>query len=310
MPAPEVLTLTCNLLAEHCFVFPSAPALARAQRATSSSFQVGGKGLNVSKMLARLGTRTLALAAAGGDTGSACRAWAATRPWPIELLPTASPTRLGLVARGSSPQSAPETTFLGPDLPLCPAAFAALAGRVDAAAPHTLVALCGSVPGWDSSDAAPLRAALARRARNGLLVVDTYGPPLAELAASPAALIKINADEFAALAGVPCTPETLRAHAAASAAQAWIVSDGPRGVLLAEPGHDTLVLYPPPVREVSATGSGDVLLAALLHARLRATLPWGQALAWSLPLASANAAHPGVAEFDIPARELPSPPRT
>jgi fructose-1-phosphate kinase PfkB-like protein len=307
MPA-AVLTLTANLLAETTFGLPAAPALGRTQRAASASFQVGGKGLNVAKMLARLGTPALALAAAGGATGEACRAWAATRPWRIELLPTATPTRAGLVVRGPAPDAAPETTFLGPDASLCAEAFAALAARVDAAPPEIIVALCGSVPGWASPAAAPLRAALAARARAGRLVVDTYGPPLPELAALPAELIKINADEFAALVGPrPASDDrvgALAAFAERSPARVWIVSDGPGAVHLARPGHPVLTLVPPAVREVSATGSGDVLLAALLHARLALGQDWPEAIAFALPFAAANAAHPGVAEFNLPGMEL------
>lgn len=305
MPAPLVLTLTANLLAEHTFTFPGAPALGRTQRATASAFQVGGKGLNVSKMLHRLGARTLALAATGGAAAPACRAWASHQTWPLELLETISPTRLGLVVRGPAVDSAAETTFLGPDVPLCPDAFAALAARVETAPPDAVVALCGSVPGWASPAAAPLRDALAARAHSGRLVVDTYGPPLAELSRLPAELVKINADEFAALAGRPATREHLRAWAEASAPRAWIVSDGPRPVRLARADAEVVETQPTPVQEVSATGSGDVLLAALLHAHVDLGRDLVEALAYALPFASANAAHPGVAEFDIPATELP-----
>ena len=307
MPAPTVLTLTANLLAETTFVLPAAPALGRTQRAAASSFQAGGKGLNVAKMLARLGTPALALAAAGGPSGDTCRAWAAVQAWPIELLPTGTPTRTGLVVRGPEPAAPAETTFLGPDVPLCADAFAALAARVESAPTATVVALCGSVPGWASPAAAPLRAALADRARSGRLVVDTYGPPLADLAALPAELIKINADEFAALAGAGAVADrhaALEAFAARHPDRAWIVSDGPHAVHLARAGHPVFTLTPPPVREISATGSGDVLLAALVHGRLALGRDWPEALAYALPFAAANAAHPGVAEFDLPATEL------
>lgn len=308
---PAVLTLTANLLAETTFILPAAPALGHTQRATTASFQVGGKGLNVAKMLARLGTPALALAAAGGSTGQECRNWAASQLWRIELSHTTTPTRAGLVVRGPDPATATETTFLGPDAPLCSEAFAALAARVDAAPPETIVALCGSVPGWASPAATSLRTALARRADTGHLVVDTYGPPLAELAARPAGLIKINADEFAALAG--CAPDpaaraaVIQAFVRRSPTKVWIVSDGPGPVHLVRADHPVLTLNPPVVHEVSATGSGDVLLAALLHARLTLGCDWPEALAYALPLASANASHPGIAEFDLPGMELAAP---
>ena len=54
MSTPHVFTLTGNLLAERTFQFASWEP-GRTQRATGESFQVGGKGINVSKMLNRLG---------------------------------------------------------------------------------------------------------------------------------------------------------------------------------------------------------------------------------------------------------------
>ena len=42
------------------------------------------------------------------------------------------------------------------------------------------------------------------------------------------------------------------------------------------------------------------MLACVLHARFHRGLTWRDAVAWSLPYASANAAHPGVAEFPDP----------
>jgi fructose-1-phosphate kinase PfkB-like protein len=51
------------------------------------------------------------------------------------------------------------------------------------------------------------------------------------------------------------------------------------------------------VREISATGSGDVLFAVVLHGLFVNGASLRKALERALPLAAANAAHPGVAEF-------------
>lgn len=47
---PAIFTLTGNLLAERTLTLP-AWAPGRTQRAVAESFQVGGKGINVSRML-------------------------------------------------------------------------------------------------------------------------------------------------------------------------------------------------------------------------------------------------------------------
>lgn len=293
---PHVYTLTGNLLAERTLEFAQwSPG--RTQRASRETFQVGGKGINVSRMLARRGVPTTALGFAGGAPGAECRAWLAGRGLPHRLFPTSAATRAGTVIRTSGgPTPPPETTFLGPDAPPDSAALAACASFLDTQPAGQVLAVCGSLPGWAHPDFDPLRAALERWASRGLLVADTYGPPLAWLAARPLALVKINAHEFRPLADTPSAPPS-------SAIARWVITDGPNPVRIWE-GAVLTELAPPRVVEVSPTGSGDVLLACLLEALLVRGQPLAAAVAFALPYAAANAAHPEIAEFPEPA-----PPR-
>jgi 1-phosphofructokinase len=80
----------------------------------------------------------------------------------------------------------------------------------------------------------------------------------------------------------------------------WAVTDGAAPVTFIDEHNDPEVIPTPVVRQVSATGSGDVMLACVLHARFRLGLSWRDAVAWSLPWAAANAAHPAIAEFPNP----------
>src|SRR5690349_10646767 len=57
---------------------------------------------------------------------------------------------------------------------------------------------------------------------------------------------------------------------------------------------------PPSIREVSATGSGDVFFACVLQALFVRSLTLREAVAFALPYAAANAAHAGIAEFPKP----------
>lgn len=288
--APHIFTLTGNLLAERTLTF-SAWSTGRTQRATAESFQVGGKGINVAKMLARLGAPHTALCFTGGPSGNECFASLHASGRPFHHFPSSTPTRSGTVVRAPGQ---PETTFLGPDVP--PDAFAlfACAAFLDVQPKGQVLALCGSFPGWDSADYAPLRAALDRWIARGLLIVDGYGPPLAWAVSRPVALIKINADELRAFA-----PDLahLPAH---TAALRWVVTDGPRPVQIRDHLGALSSATPLVVNEVSATGSGDVFLACLLHAWLRLGQNLTAAVRFSLPFAAANASHPGIAEFPLP----------
>jgi len=299
---PHLLTLTANLLWEQTLVFKEWQP-DRTQRATRSSHQVGGKGINVSKMLTRLGAANSAVCFPGGATGVVVEAWLRERGFVLKTFPAAAPeTRSGVVIRSLRT----ETTFLGPDQPLDPAAVRSAAALLAAEPKESVLAVCGSIPGWEGPTGAAFRELF--QSWRGLLVADTYGPPLKWLVERPLALVKINRDEFDRL--VPPAPgdkselaftmrlsETVARYPVA----AWIISDGAKPVWCALKDGTTTTLRPPPIREVSATGSGDVLLAALLHAHFNLGQPWPEALAYALPLASANAAHEGIAEFPLPA---------
>ena len=288
--APHIFTLTGNLLAERTLTFESwAPG--RTQRATAESFQVGGKGINVAKMLARLGAPHTALCFTGGAAGDECFAALHASGRPFQNFPSTAPTRTGTVIRAPGQ---PETTFLAPDAAPDALALFACAAFLDAQPDGQVLALCGSFPGWSSSAYEPLRAALDRWLTRGILVADTYGPPLAWAVSRPVALIKINADELRTFA-----PDLahLPTHATA---RRWIVTDGPRPIQIRDDTGSLSTATPPPIDEVSATGSGDVFFACVLQTWFHLGRDLAAAVQFALPFAAANAAHPGVADFPLP----------
>ncbi|HVU32141.1 MAG TPA: PfkB family carbohydrate kinase [Opitutaceae bacterium] len=289
-PLPHVYTLTGNLLAERTLEFRhwSPGATQRAERET---FQVGGKGINVSKMLNRLGTPNTALCFSGGASGSECETWLRQRGFSYRIFSTSTATRTGTVVRVPGQ---PDTTFLGVDTPPDAVAVRACAEFLDALPGGNVLAICGSIPGWDETRHEPLRDALARWLSRGCLVADTYGPPLRWLAQQPLDLIKINAGELQTLDPAPAGREPL-------AALRYVITDGPRAVRLREGIMDERLVVPPTIREVSATGSGDVLLACVLESLFRRRKSLAEAVAFALPYAAANAADPGIAEFADPA---------
>ena len=288
---PHLFTLTGNLLAERTLEF-DAWTPGRTQRARRATFQVGGKGINVSRMLTRLGAPNTALCFTGGATGDECAGWLRERGLAHRAFATGTPTRAGSVIRDASGAHA-ETTFLGPDAAPDAAAVGACADFLDAQAGGHVLALCGSFPGWAEAAFDPLRAALERWLARGILVADTYGPPLGWAAERGLALIKINADELRSLStvdGASLPPLVKR----------WVVTDGPGPVWLRDGDAARITLTPPRVREVSATGSGDVMLACLLEGLFRRKLTLRDSVAFALPYAAANAAHPGIGEFPGP----------
>jgi 1-phosphofructokinase len=289
------------MLAERTLEFDHGWTEGRTQRASRESFQVGGKGFNVAKMLHRLGGPVTALGFAGGAAGNECRDWLAQHAaYPHRLFASTVPTRTGVVIRAAGRA---ETTFFAPDRAADAAALAACAQFLDPLPATALLALCGSFPGWLDASCDRLRTALSRRAQTGGLVVDTYGPPLANLIQEPLRLVKINRTEFDGLWEATRRGKSLE-HRLKEAlnrwpVKAWIVTDGPAPVWWAS-ADGVQSVAPPRIDEVSATGSGDVLLAGVLNAWWLRSLSLPEALQFALPLAAANAASASVADFALP----------
>lgn len=304
---PHLYTFTANLLWEQTFWMREWQP-GRTSRAGSTSTQVGGKGINVAKMLARLEAPHTALCFPGGGVGQLVEQWLQANRFSYRAFASLSPeTRTGLVVR--TPRTS-ETTFLGPDTAVPPAAIRACAAELASAPADSVLAICGSIPGWEGPTGAAIRELCA--AWKGPLVADTYGAPLQWLVEQPLALVKINREEFDRLAPAGSKQESalefsmrLTETAASWPVKTWIVSDGGRPAWLFGKDRAPVPLAPPRVREISPTGSGDVLLAALLHAHFVSGHDWPAALGFALPLAAVNASHEGIAEF--PMNKAPAP---
>ncbi|HWA87536.1 MAG TPA: PfkB family carbohydrate kinase [Opitutus sp.] len=293
---PHIHTLTGNLLAERTLEF-AAWAPGKTQRATRESFQVGGKGINIAKMLNRFGLANTAICFTGRAPGAECKAWMRLHGIAFKAFSTSTPTRSGTVVRVAGQ---PETTFLGPDAAPHPGALRACAEHLDAQPDGGILAVCGSLPGWNTTDYDPLRAAFDRWLTHGVLVADTYGPPLAWFAARPLPLVKINAVELRTLFDSSnSTGATLASAGATFPVRRWVVSDGPHAIWFRDESGPPASLTPPPIREISPTGSGDILHASLIKSLFIDGLTLPDAVARAIPLAAANAAHPGIAEFPL-----------
>jgi 1-phosphofructokinase len=238
-------------------------------RARSVTVEASGKGVNVSRVLARLGTRTRMVVTAGGPEGRLLASLLAslldglTVDGAVDLVEVAGHTRVNvtLVTDAAEPTKVNEPgTALSAEesAALVSAVKSALAGGV------AWLACCGSLPAGTDPGLIGQLVAVGRAARVPI-AVDSSGAALAAAVAAGADLVKPNADELAELAGADLAP-----HDAARAVQARtggtvLASLGAAGALLVTPDgawHAT----PPPITPVNTTGAGDALLAGYLGA--------------------------------------------
>ncbi len=268
---PKIFTITGNLLAEFASEF-DMPLLGGTVRAKSPTrFQVGGKGVNVSRAIAGLGfTSTLVIFPAGKIGDLCAEAIREENIGPIISSPTPGLTRTGLVAIDSS--SGIETTFLNSDVPVSDSAFTFAVNKIrEQSSEGDILAFCGSFPEWNPFKSKMLSELASEKGLQ--LCFDTYGPPLSDVFAANARILKINRKELFGLAGEFDDKseekflELFNKFSAKCGAEFFAVSDGPRTTLARnryEIGN-TIKLVPPQVsKEVSATGCGDVMFAVLI----------------------------------------------
>lgn len=243
----------------------------------------GGGGINVARVVVRLGGAATALAVLGGATGAQVADLLAAEGVPVQTIPVAGDTRQSLSVTDAGGN---QWRFVlpGPVAPAAPTLIAAIAG---AAPPGAVVVLSGSQPpGLDDGFATRLAEALPGRR----LVVDTSGPALAAvLVGRGLHTLRMDRAEAEAAAGhaLPRAEDAADfcgGLVARGVAQVVIAARGPSGNVLAS-ADGAWLCVPPEVAVVSAVGAGDSFTAAYVLA-----LDRGEDLAQALSAGTAAAA--------------------
>lgn len=279
-------------------------------RATAHRVDPGGKGVNVSRVLARFGVPTVAVMPGGVGEHEALVRRAGVQP---VGTPAIGPTRVNTAlveADGTT------TKVNDPGVELSADEVDALVHTVAAhAAAASWVVTAGSLPVGAPVD---LHARLARCAhRAGARVaVDTSGPALAAAVDADPDLIKPNVAELAELAGHPL-PTVADVLAAAGELRAGgvgtvLVSMGAAGALVVA-AEGTWHAATAPVGAVRSTvGAGDSTLAGYLIARTADASP-ADALVHAVACGAAAVGLPGTAvpgpdDIDVSSVEPASAP--
>jgi 6-phosphofructokinase 2 len=236
-------------------------------RTHGQRFDPGGGGINVARVIARLGGDVQAVYLAGGVTGPMLDGLVARAGVPHRRLPIAGDTRISLVVREDT--SGHEYRFVpeGPDVSTAEAE-AALAAV--AALDCAWLVLSGSLPRGLNADFM-VRIVKTAVARGQQVVLDTSGPALAACLAQGGILFaKPSLEEMEQLAGTPlreagALEAAARAVIAAGGAQMLAVTlGGDGGLLVTKDG--ALRLPAVKVALASAVGAGDSFTAAMTWA--------------------------------------------
>lgn len=232
----------------------------------------GGGGINVARVLHRLGAQVLALYPAGGAVGQTLTTLLDAEAVPRQVVPIAGDTRESFSAHELSTGQDFRFVLPGPSLSAaeCQACLDALAAhlRGPAGAGAWVVASGGLPPGAPDDFYALVGRAV--RAGGGRFVLDTHGPALRRTLIEGVHLVKPNLRELRELTGLPLDTEAERVAAArqliaAGQAHTVALSLGEDGAMLVSP-HGAWRAAALSVPVASTIGAGDSFVAGLVWA--------------------------------------------
>lgn len=258
-----IYTVTLNPALDKTVEIPGM-ALDTVNRITAMRTDPGGKGINVSKVIAKLGGTSVALALLGGGTGRAIADALEEMGLRCELQFVEGETRTNL--KVVDPVNHTNTDLNEPGISVTPAVLDGLLDRlIGLLQPGDLVVLSGSLPKGAPGDTYYTWVARCKEA-GAKVFLDADGALLAEGLRAAPDLVKPNNDELSRLVGHPL--ETVEELAGAAGA---LLADGIQKVVVSMGGKGALyvtqetVLYAEGLKVPvgSTVGAGDSVVAAL-----------------------------------------------
>lgn len=288
-----IYTVTLNPALD-CFVRPGRFASGEICRYDKAEFLPGGKGINVSLLLAGLGAETVAAGIAAGFTGRELTALLKRAGCPADfVMLDGGETRVNIKIL---PKGQPETALNGGGPGVSPEDLRPLEERLAGLGEGDFLVLAGSVP---ESLPADVYARLLRAVPKGVeAVVDTSGPALPKALCERPFLVKPNLEELGEIFGV-----RLESAGEAAAYAKRLQGMGARNVAVTLGGGGALLLTEEggileraalPGREVSSVGAGDSFVAGFLYG-WQSRRDMGSAMDWAVSAGAATAFSRGIA---------------
>ncbi|HSJ37815.1 MAG TPA: 1-phosphofructokinase [Planococcus sp. (in: firmicutes)] len=232
-------------------------------RSEKVHYYPGGKGINVSRVLQRLGVDSIALGFAGGFTGQFIEDFLAEENVQTDFIDTGQISRINIKIKSSE-----ETELNGPGPDLTAQQLEELSGKVKTIKSGDWFVLSGSIP-----EDLPLSyfQSLGEicQAAGGRFVLDTSGKALPALIGSKPYLIKPNKEELGDLFetkirdtqhAVECASQL-----AAQGVENVIVSMGAEGAILVD-NEGAYWAEAPKGKMINTVGAGDSMVSGFIAA--------------------------------------------
>ncbi|MFZ3590056.1 1-phosphofructokinase [Bacillus sp. DJP31] len=230
-------------------------------RAKHTSFYPGGKGINVSRVLKRLGIRNKAFGFVGGFTGEFIKEYLTKEGISHEFIEHDGPTRINVKVSADR-----ETEINGNGAIIIDQMQQALSDLIGTLSKEDLFVLAGSYPTSISLDYYESLAELCSK-KEIPFVIDVSGPSLKDVLKYKPFLIKPNQHELAELVGVDISSKEEAIFHAKK-----IVENGPVNVIVSMGGDGavlvnknlTAVATVPKGQVKNSVGAGDSTVAGFL----------------------------------------------
>lgn len=247
-----------------------------------------GKGVNVARVLIRLGTPALCLGFAGGYTGASLRDGLNQEGILHDFTTIANETRTNITLR--DPEQGLELHIVEPGTFVTPKELECFLKTFEFHLKDaSWVALCGSLPPNTPSDFYARLIHIAHE-KGVPCALDTSGIALSEGLKAKPNLVKPNLKELVEVVGEPLRDDEEICEATQHLHRIgirWvIVSLGKEGAIGSD-GESVWKATPPPVSVVNTVGSGDAMLGGGLHAFMQ-NFPFPDALAFAVATGTAN----------------------
>lgn len=294
----KVVTVTLNPAVDKTVVVPNFRA-ERVIRVSEVHIYPSGKGVNVARVLKRLGVPSVCLGFVGGHFGAFLTDGLTREGIEHDFTPVSDETRINLTIR--DPETGLEIHLVEKGARVTDGDwrnFVATYERHLSGA--SWVALCGSLPPGAPADAYAQLIGIARE-KGVPCALDTSGEALRKGVEAKPKLVKPNRQELAELVGEEFLDEGKLRWAVSKVhelgVEIVVVSLGKEGAIGSD-GKSLWKATPVPVKVVNTIGSGDALLGGLIFALLK-RMPFEEALKFAVAVGTANTLVDGPGYIDL-----------
>lgn len=259
-----ILTVTVNPCID---ISAKVPALIpdKKLKCTEMKKEPGGGGINVSRVIKRLGGETRALYLAGGYSGDFFTSMLRAEGVDTRAVPTVNETRENFIVAEES--TSRQYRFGMPGPLISEAEWQQCLREIEEGSTAPFIVASGSLTGGIPTDFFARLSAIARR-KNACFILDTSGEPLTAALREGVYMLKPNLGELSHITGVDylapdAVVEAARSVIARGQCEVMVVSMAAQGAWLVTASFAEH-LKAPAVQVKSTVGAGDSMVAGMV----------------------------------------------